>query len=186
MHKSDSLYNLLAEPVSVLKAWDYNAGENSVATTIAVEWAERLSQVIRRIYIDEGEKDQVEATKEFAQQATDNDLFLPFAEAVNNLKIRQGDWKISWGTINRYQRISSAINQQYKDDAPSKPIGFVSAVWGALPSYVSRYIDGSSKRYGTNGNSFICAVEFGKRIKAKSLLAGGNSGDEASLILLTS
>jgi acyl-homoserine lactone acylase PvdQ len=32
---------------------------------------------------------------------------------------------------------------------------------------------GTKKRYGTNGNSFICAVEFGPRIKAKSLLAGG-------------
>ncbi|MEG2103411.1 MAG: penicillin acylase family protein, partial [Flavobacterium sp.] len=27
------------------------------------------------------------------------------------------------------------------------------------------------------GNSFVCVVEFGSKIKAKSLLAGGNSGD---------
>jgi acyl-homoserine-lactone acylase len=27
-----------------------------------------------------------------------------------------------------------------------------------------------------NGNSFVCAVEFGPKIKAKTLLAGGNSG----------
>jgi len=31
-----------------------------------------------------------------------------------------------------------------------------------------------------NGNSFICAVEFGKRIKARSLLTGGESGNENS------
>ena len=43
------------------------------------------------------------------------------------------------------------------------------------------------KRYGYNGNSFICAVEFvrkdsfgGKKIKAKSLLTGGESGDPGS------
>ena len=30
------------------------------------------------------------------------------------------------------------------------------------------------------GNSFVCAVEFGEKIKAKSLLAGGNSGDKNS------
>ena len=35
-------------------------------------------------------------------------------------------------------------------------------------------------RYGVSGNSFICAVEFGKKIKAKSVLAGGNSGDPSS------
>ncbi|MEO6868999.1 MAG: penicillin acylase family protein, partial [Ginsengibacter sp.] len=31
-----------------------------------------------------------------------------------------------------------------------------------------------------NGNSFICAVEFGPRIKALSLLAGGESGHPSS------
>ena len=49
-----------------------------------------------------------------------------------------------------------------------------------LPSYSSRYFPGTKKRYGVNGNSFICAVEFGKRIKATSLLAGGQSGDPKS------
>ena len=31
--------------------------------------------------------------------------------------------------------------------------------------------------YGTSGNSFVAVVEFGDRIKAKSILAGGISGD---------
>jgi len=39
---------------------------------------------------------------------------------------------------------------------------------------------GTKKRYGVDGNSFVCAVEFGQRIKAKSLLAGGISGHEKS------
>ena len=46
-----------------------------------------------------------------------------------------------------------------------------------LPSYSSHSFPGTKKRYGVNGNSFICAVEFGKKLKAKSLLAGGESGD---------
>jgi acyl-homoserine-lactone acylase len=49
-----------------------------------------------------------------------------------------------------------------------------------LPSYTSRTFPGTTKRYGVNGNSFICAVEFGKKIKARSLLAGGQSGDPNS------
>jgi len=40
--------------------------------------------------------------------------------------------------------------------------------------------EGTQKRYGVHGNSFVCAVEFGKKIKAKSLLAGGQSGNPAS------
>ena len=49
-----------------------------------------------------------------------------------------------------------------------------------IPSYSSRTFNGTKKRYGVNGNSFICAVEFGKKIKAKSLLAGGESGNPRS------
>jgi acyl-homoserine lactone acylase PvdQ len=39
---------------------------------------------------------------------------------------------------------------------------------------------GTNRRYGFSGNSFICAVEFGDKIKAKSLLAGGNSSNPDS------
>jgi acyl-homoserine lactone acylase PvdQ len=41
-------------------------------------------------------------------------------------------------------------------------------------------MNGSSRRYGYSGNSFICAVEFGEKVKAKSLLAGGNSNKPSS------
>jgi len=34
--------------------------------------------------------------------------------------------------------------------------------------------------YGTGGNSFVAVVEFGHRLKAKSMLAGGQSGDPSS------
>jgi acyl-homoserine-lactone acylase len=42
------------------------------------------------------------------------------------------------------------------------------------------FFTGTKKRYGVNGNSFIAAVEFGKKIKAMSLLAGGQSGNPNS------
>ena len=49
-----------------------------------------------------------------------------------------------------------------------------------LPSFSSQTFAGTKKRYGYKGNSFICVVEFGKKIKAKSLLTGGESGDPNS------
>ena len=49
-----------------------------------------------------------------------------------------------------------------------------------LAAYNSRTFDGTKKLYGYSGASFICAVEFGKRVKAKSLLTGGESGDPTS------
>ena len=118
--------------------------------------------------------------KKFAATATKEELLPPLLAVVKDLKNRFGKWGISWGEINRYQRISSDIVQKYRDDQPSFPVGFASASWGMLPSYNSRYYPGTNKRYGVSGNSFVCAVEFGKKIKAKSLLAGGNSGNETS------
>ncbi len=177
---TDSLYKLLAAPVAMLKNWDYHAPATSVATTLAIEWAEKLSASLRRIYIDEGWDDQVTLSKQFAATATNEELLLPLLNVVQDLEKKFGNWQIPWGDINRYQRISGEIQQQYKDDQSSVPVGFASSAWGMIPSYNSKYFPGTNKRYGVSGNSFICAVEFGKRIKAKSLLAGGESGDPLS------
>lgn len=177
---TDSLYAPLAGPMEVLRKWDYYSSENSIATTLAVEWAQKLTTAIQRVYIDEGWDDQVTLVKKFAATASKTELMLPLLAVVNELKNKFGKWEMPWGDINRYQRISSDISQKYKDDQPSFPVGFASASWGMLPSYNSRYYQGTNKRYGVSGNSFVCAVEFGKKIKAKSLLAGGNSGDPSS------
>jgi acyl-homoserine-lactone acylase len=174
---SDSLYAALSEPISVLKNWNYHSSESSVATTLAIEWAGKLSPTIQKLYIDEGETDQVENTKRFAATATPEQVLPPLLMVVNDLKKKFGTWQMPWGEINRYQRVSSDIQQKYDDTQASVPVGFASALWGMIPSYNSRYYPSTQKRYGVSGNSFICAVEFGPKIKAKSLLAGGESGN---------
>ncbi len=177
---TDSLYTLLAGPISTLKKWDLRSSDNSVATTLAIEWGQKLLPVINRTITGKADTGFVEKTRAFATKSTVMELLQPLVAVVNELQRKYGNWQIPLGDINRYQRISGDIDQQYKDDQPSIPVGFVSSQWGMLPSYASRYYPGTKKRYGVNGNSFICAVEFGKRIKAKSLLAGGESGNPAS------
>ena len=179
--KDDSLYAQLIEQINILKNWDYRCGENSIATTLAVEWGERLLPAIfqTRVFNDE-EDDQVTKTKQFAATASPQELLQPLKGTIKSLENKFGNWKIEWGNINRFQRISGNIDQQYNDDTTSLPVGFASSIWGMLPSYSSRTFPGTKKRYGVNGNSFICAVEFGKKIKAKSLLAGGESGNPDS------
>lgn len=177
---ADSAYAKLKEPVAMLKNWDYHSSENSIATTLAVEWAQLLNANIRKVYIDEEEPDQVSFTKKYAATASAAALLNPLLNVINDLTKKHGSWQISWGSLNRYQRISGDINQQYDDSKESFPVPFASALWGMLPSYNSRYFPGTNKRYGVSGNSFICAVEFGKKVKAKSLLAGGNSGNPSS------
>ncbi len=177
--QSDPLIEDLKAPIAVLKDWNYYSQANSVATTLAYEWAPRLNAAIRRIYIEQGEKDQVENTIAFAASARPNELLDPLKATIIDLKTRFGKWDIAWGEINRFQRLTGAINEKYDDDAVSLPVGFGHAAWGALPSFVS-FANGTKKRYGTTGNSFVCVVEFGKKVRAKSVLAGGNSGDPKS------
>jgi acyl-homoserine lactone acylase PvdQ len=177
---TDSQYADLAEPISLLKSWDYYAKENSVATTLAVEWAYKLDPIILKAYIDEGERDQVENTQIFAASATTQQLIPQLQEVIKDLKSKWGTWKVAWGEVNRFQRSGGEIDLKYDDNKPSLPIAFGPGSWGSLPSFKSSYQNGSKKRYGYNGNSFVCAVEFGSKIKAKSLLAGGNSGDPDS------
>jgi acyl-homoserine-lactone acylase len=176
----DSLHRSLAAPIALLKNWNYYSSNHSIATTLAVEWAQRLNASIRRIYIEDGDDDQVTATKRFAATAIPLQLLATLNETVKQLKQQFGTWEIPWGDINRYQRVSNDLIQKYDDSKISYPVPFASALWGMLPSYNSRTFPGTIKRYGFHGNSFICAVEFGDKIKAKSLLAGGNSGDPNS------
>lgn len=177
---TDSLYAQLAAPMDILRKWDYHTSEQSIAATLAIEWAQKLTPTIMRLYINEGEADQVQNTKRFAASATPSQLITPFVTTLDELKTRFGKWNMPWGEFNRFQRLTGDIQSKYDDNQPSIPVGFASAMWGMLPSYNSRPYAGTQKRYGVSGNSFICAIEFGPRIKAKSLLAGGESGDPAS------
>ena len=176
----DQVYKDLIEPITLLKNWDYYAKQNSVATTLAIEWAFKLDPIIQKVYIDEGETDQVENTINFAKNAIPEQLLPQLLSVIKELKQKFGTWQIPWGDINRFQRLSGDIDLKFDDNLQSLPIANASALWGCLPAYKSNYQENSKKRYGYNGNSFVCAVEFGPKIKAKSLLAGGNSGNTNS------
>ena len=174
------LYNDLAEPMAVLKKWDYYAKENSIATTLANEWAFKLDPIIQKTYINEGEFDQVENTKNFAKNANAEQMLPQLQQVVGELKTKFGSWQIPWGEMNRFQRTSGNIDLTYSDNLESLPMGNASGLWGCLPAFKSNYQKNTKKRYGSSGNSFVCVVEFGDKIKAKSLLAGGNSGNPLS------
>ncbi|RYF90999.1 MAG: acylase [Chitinophagaceae bacterium] len=175
------LSHSLKDAVAVLTGWNFRSSDTSIATSLAIEWGQELQPSIFAMPIPLTQPaDQVSRFTYFARHAKAAQLLLPLQAAMINLQKKYGSWKISWGRINRFQRISPAIDNEFDDNKPSYPVGFASAVWGQLPSYSSRSFAGTLNRYGFNGNSFICAVEFGKRVKAKSLLAGGNSGNPAS------
>jgi len=152
---TDSLKQVLNEPVSLLRSWDRNSSASSMAATLAIEWASRSIGNI--------------SSKEKL-----NLLF----ETMKDLEKRFGSWKIAWGDVNRYQRVGEG--EKFDDNKPGLPSGLASSAFGSLPSFVARRFPGTNKRYGVSGNSFIACVEFGKKLKAKSVITGGQSFNPSS------
>lgn len=172
-----SAYQPMRGAVEYLRHWDYRCDTASVAATLAVEWGYLLLPEIQKVNI---QGDLVDKTRHFAKTAGPEPLLRALAQTLNDLSAKFGTWEIPWGELNRFQRVSGDIQQAYSDQQPSWAVPFTSSLWGCLPSYTARYFPPAKKRYGVHGNSFVCAVEFGPKIKAKSLLAGGQSGDPGS------
>jgi acyl-homoserine-lactone acylase len=107
-------------------------------------------------------------------------LLESLSAASDRLTADFGTWKTPWGEINRFQRLTGDIVQHFDDSKPSIPVSFTSAQWGSLASFAARAYPGTMKWYGTSGNSFVAVVEFGDRIRARAVTAGGESGHPES------
>ncbi len=168
----------ITKAMQLLSEWDHRSAANSVATTIAILWAEKIMPELTK-----GRKGLIDMPFEMPRmlnELPDGKKIYYLSEVIKKLKADFGTWEVPWGDINRFQRIDNAMKSRFDDNQPSIPSPFASSAWGSLPSFNSRPYLNSKKRYGYGGNSFVCAVEFGKRIKAKSLLAGGESGNPNS------
>ena len=177
---SDSVKRSVAAAVNLLQKWDRRSAIHSVATTIAVEWATRMAQYAPRPKTSEDASNAVGNLDLEIQQSTGAQKIKELQTVMADLQQRYGNWKVEWGDICRYQRLTGKITESYDDKLPSLPVGLVSSAFGALPSFQSRVMPNTKKRYGFSGNSFIAAVEFGKKVKARTIVTGGESNDPAS------
>jgi acyl-homoserine-lactone acylase len=150
----------LADQIAALRNWDYRWSVTSVPTSLAVFYGEQLGN--RR------------AT------STPQQRLEALAAASDKLTADFGTWRTPWGEINRFQRLTGDIVQPFSDAGPSIPVGFTSGRWGSLASFGARQYPGTKRWYGTSGNSFVAVVEFGERVRARAITAGGESGDPAS------
>ncbi|HJS44254.1 MAG TPA: penicillin acylase family protein [Gemmatimonadales bacterium] len=167
----------LAEPIAVLRGWDYRWGAESVPTSLAVYWGGSIGRRVARDARAAGiSVMQYVATN----RARPNDLLGALADAVDTLTANLGTWKTPWGAINRFQRISAEIAPRFDDTQPSIPVPFTASVWGSLAAFGSRPYPNTKKWYGTSGNSFVAVVEFGDSVRAKAVTAGGESGSPRS------
>lgn len=166
----------LAEPINTLRQWDYRVSERSVAMSLAHFYGMQ--------YLADGDRPKNKSFMEiidyFGTDSLPEERVNVFMSAVNKLTADFGQWNTPWGNINRLQRLTGDINLPVDDLQPSVPIGLASGRWGALAAFGARSVNDSKRLYGYRGNSFVAVVEFGEKVKAKSLLAGGQSGDPAS------
>jgi len=173
---SDPLKAKLADQIDALRKWDVRWGVDSVPTTLAVYWGEdlmrRLGQTARTAGIP---ADEYVSTK-----ASGDQLLSSLAAASDRLTADFGTWKTPWGKINCFQRITDDIVHPFTDSGPCQPVGFTSGNWGSIASFGAIHYKGTKRMYGTSGNSFVAVVEFGPKIRARAVTAGGESGDPAS------
>ena len=172
----DPLKTNLAPQIAALRRWDYRWSASSVPTSLAVFWGEALWKQAAAPAKAAGAN-----VYEYMATRTSNALKL---QALNDATVRLsrdfGTWRTPWGDINRFQRVTGDIVQPFDDAKPSIPVPFTSAQWGSLASFGARAYPGTKRYYGTSGNSFVAAVEFGNRVAARAVTAGGESGNPAS------
>lgn len=166
----------LKAAIDTLRQWDFRTSENKVAMTLAHYYGTMYGRTDNR---PPGLSD-MELMQYLGSESPDAERLAVFREVLETLISDFGRWEIPWGEVNRYQRLNGDIRQPFDDSKPSIPIGFASGRWGALAAYGARYDNNTKRLYGTRGNSFVAVVEFGDKVRAKSILAGGQSGDPAS------
>ncbi|WP_445012624.1 acylase [Aquimarina mycalae] len=163
--------------IEILRNWDYKTSKESKAMTLAHFYGTHYAKKGIR---PEGKRlSDMQLLTYFGNQSPLEERLRIFKETLIQLEKDFGG-VVPWGDVNRFQRIDGAIKQPFDDSKPSTAVGFASGRWGALAAYGVRYNNNTKKIYGTRGNSFVAVVEFGDKVKAKTSLAGGQSGDPDS------
>ena len=177
--QADALKARLREQVALLRSWDFRWSDHSLATSLAVFWGDGLWMSLQP-QVPRGH-----SLYDALASAPPRRQLEALAAASDRLSQDFGNWRTPWGEINRFQRTSDAIAPQFSDSAPSIPVPFTSSRWGSLASFAEA--DGASvaapatkRHYGTTGNSFVAVVEFGPKVRALAVTAGGESGDTHS------
>lgn len=173
---NDPLRRQLAGQIQLLRDWDYRWGVASMPTSLAVFWGDTLWDEVSKADTEEG----LSIYDVMADKAGPAMRLKALVEASDRLERDFGSWGVPWGEINRFQRINGDIKQPFDDARPSIPVPFTSSRWGSLASFGAHRWPGTRRYYGTSGNSFVAVVEFGPKVRARAISAGGESGHPES------
>ena len=163
----------LKDQIGILRNWNLRWSTDSVATSLAVFWGVDMLSTVNPMT-------GIPSEENILAKATSTQMLESLAKASDKLTADFGKWQTPWGEINRFQRLTGDIVHPFDDSAPSIPVGFTSGNWGSLASFGANPTRNTKKWYGTSGNSFVAVVEFGKKVRAKAVTAGGESGNPNS------
>jgi acyl-homoserine lactone acylase PvdQ len=148
----------LREAYDVLAAWDHRATNDSVAMTIFNRWRDRMTR---------------DTSTAEARAAALN-------EALDALEKRFGTWRVTWGELNRLQRLDESKDEHFDDARPSLPVPGISGGDGAVFTFYAGPSPGQKRFYGVAGATYVSVVEFAPQVRALSIHTFGASGDPKS------
>jgi acyl-homoserine-lactone acylase len=165
----------LAPQIAALRGWDMRYTLESTATSLAIYWAQDLWTT----YQPAAKAKEVQVLDYIQAAITPQQRLEALERASAKLTKDFGNWQTpgrdqSLPAFDR--RCGTAVRRQQAQLAGGiclGQLGFAGGVWHDVEAEDRRI-------YGERGNSFVAAVEFGPRIKARSILAGGQSGNPAS------
>ncbi len=115
--------------------------------------------------------------------------FRGLVRAANRLESLYGSWQTPWGDIHRIQRQPQAadlLTVLFSDKEPSLaclgghgPMGIVFTQYYTPINRIPWWLT-LKKRYGLLGTSYLAVYEFGPKVRGKSLVPFGASGDPES------
>jgi acyl-homoserine lactone acylase PvdQ len=172
------LANSIEPYLDHLLNWDCKGSVDSTQATLCLAWYEELygfgypAETLKQQYVSN-----------VAEQ------FKALETAAQKLKGMFGVWKVPYGQVNRLQRhanVSDFFRIPFSDGLPSLPSAGMPGPPGVVftmyftPSIYLPPIKTVKNHYAVVGSSYMAIVEFGDKLKSKSLLQYGTSGDPKS------
>jgi acyl-homoserine-lactone acylase len=159
----------LSAPMNELRMWDHLSTTDSVAMTLFYQWhREAHKQAYEPPYPDAGPEDLAKGVTRTAALET----------AVADLQRDFGAWQVPWHEYARLQRITG--EETYNDARPSLPTAGAEPFLGIVFAFGTQIVKGQRHRYGDFGDSYVSVVEFATKVKARSILVFGESGNPKS------
>ncbi len=158
--------------------WDCRGTVDSTQATLCIAWYEEMYGFGY-------------PAETFKQQYVSNvaEQFKALVTSAQRLEAMFGNWKVPYGQANRLQRhadVSDFYKIPFSDALPSLPSAGMPGPPGVVftmyftPSVNVPLLKVIKNHYAVVGSSYMAIVEFGDRVKSKSLLQYGVSGDPKS------